>query len=381
MKDKKYFCYEIYKNLAIWSYRGKLGYTPCSLSSDFFAESKNFDLNQSWSSTGRQQIKIKVETDQPIAGCQSCYDMENAGIKSRRNSAKELYEVYHNDTDIDQQLGPTGLDYSVGNLCNLKCVICSPNDSTSWIPDYQKLYPGKSIEIFSYNKHNQLEVDDPELLKNLKSVHFHGGGEPLLTANHLNLLKKIDEVQGLHNVRVFYNTNGTVRPSQEVLDIWKKCKLIEIYFSIDDVCARFEYQRTGASWPSVLENLMWYYDNMPDNHMFNINCVWSYLNLYYLDELVDWYTANFSNNRYGDPVQLIFQQALGPCAILCLSSNMYSSLMEKFKDYPQLTRIVKSLQISDSASAEKFLNYINKLDTIRGNDFHSLCPEWSKLLT
>jgi len=30
MRDRKYFCYEIYKNLAIWSNNGQLGYNPCS---------------------------------------------------------------------------------------------------------------------------------------------------------------------------------------------------------------------------------------------------------------------------------------------------------------------------------------------------------------
>jgi hypothetical protein len=379
MKDRKYFCYEIYKNMAIWSYDGQVGYSPCSFYQSLAAKSNEFDLGDYWNSSEHKTIKIKVENDQPIQGCEPCYNLEQAGIKSRRQSCQELYENYHQDTDIDDD-GPTGIDYSVGNLCNLKCVICNPQCSTSWIPDYQKLNPEKSIEIFQYKKHNQLEVSDPTLLKNLKSVHFHGGGEPLLSENHLNLLKNIKAVKGLSDVRVFYNTNGTVKPTQETLDLWAECKLIEIYFSIDDIGKRFEYQRTGSNWEQVVNIMSWYYENMPHNHMFNINCVWSYLNLYYLDELYDWQQTNFNTTRYGDPVQLIFQKAHGDCEINSTTTQAHDVLMKKFKNRPELTMLVQSLEIDNDATPEKFLNYIKKLDSIRGNDFHTICPEWSKLL-
>jgi len=380
MKDKKYFCYEIYKNLAIWSRSERVGYSPCSYYHGRVSESDTFNLSGYWNSPERKTIMMQVENDQPISGCQSCYNLEQAGIKSRRQSSEELYETYHSDTNIDF-LGPTGIDYSVGNLCNLKCVICGVHNSTSWIPDYQKLNPGKSIEIFRYKKHNQIEVDDPELLKNLKSVHFHGGGEPLLSSNHLNLLKKLKKVKGLSDVRIFYNTNGTVKPSQEVLDIWEECKLVEIYFSIDDIGERFDYQRPGSSWGHVVDTMKWFYENMPHNHMFNINCVWSCLNLYYLDELCDWYQANFKTNRYGDPVQLIFQKAVDECEINSVTAQAHSTLLEKFQNYPELIKLVQSLKVDNTAKPQDFLNYIQKLDAVRGNDFHSLCPEWSKLLT
>lgn len=380
MRDKKYFCYEIYKNLAVWSNNGKIGYNPCSFYNGYIKTSNTIDIVDVWNGPEHLALKQSIENDIPLPGCNACYQAETNGLESRRIGSKKLYEQFHQDTNIELD-GPQGLDYSVGNLCNLKCVICSAHNSTAWIPDYQKLNPEKSIEIFRYEKHNQLEVDDLELLNNLKSVHFHGGGEPLLSSNHLNLLKKIKEVKGLSDVRIFYNTNGTVKPSQEVLDIWAECKLVEIYFSIDDIDARFNYQRPGSSWAHVTDTIKWFYDNMPHNHMFNINCVWSFLNLYYLNELYDWYQSNLKTNRYGDPVQLILQKAISHCEINSVTAQAHATLLEKFKNYPELIVLVQSLKIDDNATPQQFLNYINKLDTIRGNDFHSLCPEWSKLLT
>jgi hypothetical protein len=259
-------------------------------------------------------------------------------------------------------------------------VICGPQSSTAWIPDYQRLHPTVSINVLQYQKFNQIEIDNPDVLKNITSVHFHGGGEPLLSSSHVNLLKKIQAIKGLADVRVFYNTNGTQRVGQDTLDLWAECRLVELYFSIDDVGARFDYQRTGAEWSTVQDNLQWYHSNMPHNHMFNINCVWSYLNFYWLPELVAWYRTNFATNRYGDATNLIFQRAIGNYTITHLSSNAVQYLEQRFAQYPELLELLYSIPI-DNAPHTKFWQEINSIDSIRGNDFKAMCPEWSKLLS
>jgi hypothetical protein len=340
--------------------------------------SNKFDLDSVWNSTEHAELKHCVETDTPIAGCTGCYEAESHGLISRRIASRQLYENYYQDTDLDLD-GPQGLDYSVGNLCNLKCVICDPGNSSSWIPDYQKIYPLRPVEQLKYDKFNQLEINNPELLKNIKFLHLHGGGEPLLSNNHINLLKEIKKVKGLGDVRVMYNTNGTQRASTELLKLWEECQLIELYFSIDDVGERFNYQRTGANWVQVVENLKWYQENMPHNHMFNINCSWGYLNLYYLPDLVNWHQDNFSSNRYGDPVKLIFQRVIGNFNISHLTATIKQVLFDKFLNYPQLTELLNGINTSNK-NHNTFWQSINAIDQVRGVNFRSLCPEWAQLL-
>jgi MoaA/NifB/PqqE/SkfB family radical SAM enzyme len=378
IKNKKYFCYEIYKNLAVWSHNGTLGYNPCSFFKGYIKTNEKFQLDDIWNSPEHQQLKFQIENDLPIEGCQRCYQAEQQGLESRRQGSKKLYEDFLKDTKIDLD-GPSGIDYSVGNLCNLKCVICGPNSSSKWISDYKKLYPLKPIDHLKYKKYDQLQITDVHALQNIKSVHFHGGGEPLLSNSHVELLKNIKQIKGLADVRVFYNTNATQTVSDEVLQLWSECKLVELYFSIDDVNHRFNYQRTGADWAHVLKNLDWFYNNMPDNHMFNVNCVWSYLNLFYLDELADWHKKFFSTNRFGDETKLIFQKAIGIYAIDHWSSRAYVECNTKFENYPELLEIIHTLKIMNS-DHQKFWSNISKLDAIRNTNFESLCPEWSKLL-
>lgn len=378
MKNHIGFCYELVKNQAFWSHNKSVAYNPCSFYDGFI--DRNISANQSWFGDNHKKIIEIVNRNEPVPGCHRCYSEEQAGRISRRQSAAQNYENFLHSPDLDSvEVGPEGLDYSVGNLCNLKCVICGPADSSAWIPDYQMMYPEADVSRFSYNKHQQQILTDDQYLQHLKTIHFHGGGEPLLSSAHLDLLQRVKKVRGLGDVRVFYNTNGTQRVSDEVLEIWEQCKLVEIYFSIDDIGHRFEYQRTGARWPDVVENIEWFKINMPHNHMFNINCVWSYLNLYHLDELWHWYETVLPSNRYGDPCNLMFQKVIGPFAINHLSASVIDLLRDKFHNNHTLLSLLKNLKVNNNGHGV-FWNMIKKIDHVRHTDFTKVCPEWSKLL-
>jgi hypothetical protein len=377
--NRKYFCYEIYKNISIWSKNGKLNYNPCSFYSGYIKSSDSFDIKNVWNSPEHTNLKEKIQNDIPISGCQTCYNVEKFGLESRRLGSKIAHETFFKDVNIDID-APSSLDYSVGNLCNLKCIICNPNNSTAWLSDWQKLYPTKDVSIYKFDKFNQIEVDELGFLKNIKNIHFHGGGEPLLSTSHVNLLKGVQKAKGLQDVRVFYNTNGTVKVSDEVLNLWSECRLVELYFSIDDIGSRFEYQRTGANWAKIQDNLEWFRQTISPNHLFKVNCVWSYLNLYYLDELIQWHKSCFSTNRLGDATPLIFQKAYGECSIDSASNKVINTLLQKFQSYQELVNLVKTINPNEETTHDVFFSYINKLDKIRKTSFADICPDWFALL-
>lgn len=377
IKSKPGFCYEIFKNQAFWSARNTIGYNPCSFYRGYIATDTTPD--QAWLGKEHRNIIDSVAQGELIPGCSNCYRAEQAGLVSRRMGSKELYENYHKDTDINLTDTPRALDYSVGNLCNLKCTICGPENSSKWISDWAKLYPDTSTDNFLYRKDQYVTIDDLEYLKNIKSVHFHGGGDPVLSDAHVKLLQNIEASKGLSDVRVFYNINATNRVSDDVLDLWSRCNIVELYFSIDDVEDRFEYQRTGASWEHTVETINWFYNNMPANHMFKINCTWGYLNLYYLDELYRWHKENFAENRLGDPVNLIFQKCLHTYSLDWVSAKTMQMLQDKFMDIPEIFNLLSILEVKETPHTE-FWDIVSRTDIIRNLNFRKLCPEWSVLL-
>jgi hypothetical protein len=241
------------------------------------------------------------------------------------------------------------------------------------------LFPDKNLDHYRFRKNQYITIDDLEYLSNIKLVHFHGGGDPVLSDAHVKLLQNIEASKGLSDVRVFYNINATNRVSDDVLDLWSRCNIVELYFSIDDVEDRFEYQRTGASWEHTVETINWFYNNMPANHMFKINCTWGYLNLYYLDELYRWHKENFAENRLGDPVNLIFQKCLHTYSLDWVSAKTMQMLQDKFMDIPEIFNLLSILEVKETPHTE-FWDIVSRTDNIRNLNFRKLCPEWSKLL-
>ena len=65
---------------------------------------------------------------------------------------------------------------------------------------------------------------------------------------------------------------------------------MEIAFSIDDVCARFEYQRNNAVWSEVLANLDRFRDLRRTCNNIQLQCcsTVNVFNVFYLEELAHW---------------------------------------------------------------------------------------------
>lgn len=269
MIDRATYCNDIHHTLSLKFYNGVIKVGPCCLAEHVTVAS---DTKNLWQHDFLLALRKKNLENRIPDACSSCSRLEQKGIDSRRSNHLKFY--------TDEELAYSGiqmLDIHLPNLCNLKCVICGPHDSSSWHADAVKL--GKTIPLeYRYNKTVKYNVLDLEIPDTIKTVKFWGG-EPLLEELHADILEAIDCKGLLKNVRVIYNTNATCQVSDRVLDLWKKAQLVELYFSIDDVAERSDYQRTGSTWNQIVNNLMWFYENMPHNHLFYIMCSVGALNI------------------------------------------------------------------------------------------------------
>lgn len=238
--------------------------------------------------------------------CKKCFVEESNGIKSKRYWETE---VWSKELDLDKIVLETDDDGSVpvyipyfdlrpGNMCNLKCVMCSPHDSSSWIKDWKLQYP-KYLDVklkidqewdpkfdYTWYKKGSFLESMKNQAGNIKELYF-AGGEPLMIPEHFSILRFMIEAGHAKNCRVRYNTNGTVI-NAELIEAWSHFKEVRVNFSIDAVGDKNEFIRYPSKWKDIENNLRVFDEETTSNVVVNIACAIQALNVLYLDELVDW---------------------------------------------------------------------------------------------
>jgi hypothetical protein len=155
--------------------------------------------------------------------------------------------------------------------------------------DKKKSFPYQMLRAGAWPRENQsfwTEID--QCLNDIRYIEFTGG-EPFMIQEHFDMLQGIVDRGIAHQVEIHYNTNGTQWPERGP-DIWKHFKTVEVAFSIDDVGARFEYQRTNADWAVVLDTItsfQYLKESLPNLRLQCCSTV-NIFNVRYLDQLAHW---------------------------------------------------------------------------------------------
>ena len=110
---------------------------------------RDHTIEEVWNSEQMRNTRLQMLNGEIPASCRKCFEEESRGIKSKRNWETE---VWQQRVDLDSIVStmskegqlPTDIPYfdlRLGNMCNLKCIMCSPHDSSSWIKDWKLQYP------------------------------------------------------------------------------------------------------------------------------------------------------------------------------------------------------------------------------------------------
>ena len=253
------------------------------------------DLNEIHNSEYMQKLRQEFLDDKKPQTCRKCWNEERSGRTSKRMHTLNRLEHIVTDTEWTADAKPlVFIDFKLGNICNLKCRICGSWSSSTFASEEVK-FQGK--ESFHYQmlkdgawpRRNQkfwIEID--KLMEQIRYLEFTGG-EPFMIQEHFQLLQRMVDRGIAQDVEIHYNTNGTQFP-EHAEEIWKHFKLIEIAFSIDDVGARFEYQRANALWDEVNTN-MDRFESMRErntNIQLQVCSTVNVFNVMYLEGLANW---------------------------------------------------------------------------------------------
>jgi len=298
-------------------------------------------------------IKLRVENQQqtlPASFCSKCIVQEQSNKKSMRLGYLETHGVETYDPGIQY------LDVNIDYTCNLACVTCGPELSTTWRNELgiNSVDVRPNIDNFIKTKLQTLD------LANLRELRMWGG-EPFLTLTHKQILQHLVEHTDVSQIKLMYNTNGTQRIDQSTRELIEKFKFARISFSIDGIGEKFDYLRYPARWQEVEENLFWWQKNLPHNSMLSLTVTASILNVLSLNDVYNWHKQNFSKSVFGDDIEIYTHQAFGIYGL----ESMPDAMIKHFQS--QTNYCQPWLQQSHILGTQKH-NLTKVLEEIRKND-------------
>ena len=280
---------------------------PCCLAEEEITDNngQKFDLNTAsfagiQNSAYMQNLRQEFLNAKQPQTCRKCWREERAGRTSKRmHTLDRLKHMLPDQTWAADAKPLMFLDLKLGNICNLKCRICGSWSSSTFAAEELDQLRGNEQKKASYHyqmlragawpRENQLfwsEID--QVVDQIRYIEFTGG-EPFMIQEHFDMLQGLIDRGIAGQIEIHYNTNGTQWPEQGEA-IWKHFKTVEIAFSIDDVGARFEYQRSNAVWSEVETNLARFKElrDRNTNIQLQVCTTVNVFNVLYLEHVANW---------------------------------------------------------------------------------------------
>lgn len=337
---------------ACWRCHAKLG--------DYTTDS----LEDIWHSEKWQEFREKHLNNQRPSECRSCWEMEDAGIKSTRQTVIEEYtqeiENLKSCNNLKEPPLPNDMEFRFGNLCNLKCRHCSPKYSSQWVtqckkdPQFYSTMQELANSSLDYSI-NELPDDTMEQLKKfaptLKTIRITGG-EPLMHPMHYEMLDVL--LPYAENITLEYNTN--LHYLKNVLDYWPKFKKVICRVSIDADIDTYPYIREGGNIDTLIENWNIVSKEMHNSKNFDIHatCTMNVLNAVKIDKVVEFFT-DLGSRLHVSFVQ--YPQFMDICNLPDWQKQQVSILCDKGLKYVAArgTKIQKHHAIQSIGKIKKWL--------------------------
>ena len=378
-------------------------------------------LEEIWNNDSMREVRRQVLCGERPEVCKPCFDLEDQGVESLRQRhingviPEARINLYPKALDhlSDNYIMPfeiPTMEIKLNNLCNLKCRMCHPMDSTAWndwseVKDLYKkegnFLPDKIIKLNlerkpfldSFENTDNWWTSFEKLLPYFRRVEF-AGGEPLMDPQHYRILDMLKPYG--KNIEIKYATNGTtlgISKGRTVHDYWPYFKSVAVNVSLDGIHNVYNHIRTNSNFLQVEKNIK-EIQTIP-----NVSRVVGAFtaqagNILQAAECIDYFINEmnivFYSHRVSYPNVLsaqVLPQELKDLAISRLQSvadRIYE--FPNIKKYPILEKITQQqikdninyLQAKDQSHLwQDFLEFNRRLDVTRNQSLIEAVPEFA----
>lgn len=266
-------------------------------------------IEEYWNSDRMKEIRLNMIAGKETLDCKRCYEQEQQGVQSLRTEtdmekhiANTLPDGTYINPAVDMQL-------QMGNVCNLKCKMCSQAYSHMvgnellamgdadpefllWVKEQGAVVNnwtnelGKKEQWFKDEK-IKLQMFD-HISRNIKTLVVIGG-EPTLIPEFYELFRYCEQHGTLEDKSVTIVTNLT-NTNPRMTEWLPKLKRWTIWASIDGLGSRTEYIRYPSQWSNIIKNLNFYKELLKGSkNNITLSPAIQLLNIDQLDEIIQWW--------------------------------------------------------------------------------------------
>ena len=191
-------------------------------------------------------LRKKTLEYEKLSFCSRCYEAEDNGFTSlRQRCIDDIVSLGKTDFLIDQvnkfqtglTIDPVWYDLRISNNCNLSCIMCGPQYSSTWAKET--------------GEENAYLLYEPDITISPSTYKIQlAGGEPFMIKKFAHMLSKINNT----DCEIVVNTNATI-VTKPLLDQLKRFKHVYIVVSVDGYDKLNNQIRRGSDWNLVVKNI------------------------------------------------------------------------------------------------------------------------------
>ena len=359
-----------------------------------------------WNSDVSKQIRndmlkpVAEFSDVTKFACSQCLKNNRDGVRSRRQTENKRYDS-NTKAKVNVIKHIKNIDYTyddllyvnfkvLGNICNLKCVMCSANASSKIAAEAKQHYgfprgwsagDKAELEPFTPDTRNDYFTELQKIIDSIPKFNLVGG-ENLIHPDFPRLFQMFIDSPNISNIDMLIITNGTIVP-----DIVQKnahlFKSMSILISMDGVFERGSYVRSGLNWKKFDTNVRKFASN--PNVFLRLVPAIQMLNVGYVKEMHDWIESVGLNPKEAIDWNNVVTYPETLRAIN-LPEEIKKQYMRKMIG-PDIThpsiRVVFDILKQPQHSHKEFLEglkYLRKLDKIRNTNLLEHFPEFEKYI-
>ena len=342
-------------------------------------------LDEYFDSPGLNKVRKDLLNGIKNKNCASCWHDEEQGGDSLRLISNRTIALGTKIRLLDQIENPKvsnikSFDLTLGNLCNLKCVMCTPRLSSQLLAEANA---NPALKAMHDRKFNQKDFDWPKgddfidwCNQHLpQAIHIKfTGGEPFIIPWIKEVIERIPDSQKEKCVLHFTSNLTVINPA--LFEYFRKFKQVWLSVSVEGTHETHEYLRYGHTWQKLASNLKLVQDMKIENLILKINHVVQAPSFHSIMDMTDFFDS------IGLEIHPIMLTSPKHFHISALTEHSKKKFLANTEDYVGLNKefidfvrnaIQENIKQDKTLTAD-CIKHLVKFDKVRKNSHKDIIP-------